>query len=64
MGLVGTLARDSSKVYLNEQETRQLDSKYDSRNYYWQKIIDVYVANGFADMQKHPCRVIPLISMV
>jgi glyoxylase-like metal-dependent hydrolase (beta-lactamase superfamily II) len=58
MGLAGTLAKDSSKVYLNEEETRQLDSKYESRNYYWQKIIDVYVANGFADaetsMHSHP----------
>ncbi len=58
MGLAGTLAMDSSKIYLNEQEARQLDSKYDNRNYYWQKIVDVYVANGFADaetsMQSHP----------
>jgi len=58
MGLAGTLARDSSRIYLNEQEARQLNSNDDNRNYYWQKIIDVYVANGFADaetsMQSHP----------
>ncbi len=60
IGLAGTLAGDHSKVYLNEQETRQLDSTYDNRNRYWQKIIDVYVANGFAadgahiSMQSHP----------
>jgi glyoxylase-like metal-dependent hydrolase (beta-lactamase superfamily II) len=60
IGLAGTLTRDSSKVYLNDQETRLLDSKHDNRSHYWQEIIDVYVANGFpadgaqTSMQSHP----------
>ena len=58
MGLAGTLVRDSSKVYFNENEARRMNSQHD--NYYWQKIIDVYVANGFAaegariSMESHP----------
>jgi glyoxylase-like metal-dependent hydrolase (beta-lactamase superfamily II) len=60
MGLAGTLARDSSKVYLNAKEAGRMNSQHDNRDYYWQKIIDVYVANGFAadgartSMESHP----------
>jgi glyoxylase-like metal-dependent hydrolase (beta-lactamase superfamily II) len=57
MGLAGTLAQDSSKVYFNEQEARHINSQHDND---WQKIIDVYVANGFdaegarISMESHP----------
>jgi glyoxylase-like metal-dependent hydrolase (beta-lactamase superfamily II) len=58
MGLAGTLARDNCKVYFNEQETRMMDSQDD--NSYWQKVVNLYVANGFApnsawiSMKGHP----------
>ncbi len=60
IGLTGRLARDSSKVYFNEQEAQMIHSLNENRNYYWQKIVDVYVANGFAaegaliSMKTHP----------
>jgi glyoxylase-like metal-dependent hydrolase (beta-lactamase superfamily II) len=60
IGLAGTLARESSKVYFNEEEARQVNSVHDNWDYYWQKITDVYVANGFAadgaqiSMKSHP----------
>ncbi len=60
MGLAGSLASDSSKVDFNEKEARWMNSQYDNQNYHWQKIIDVYVANGFAaegartSMESHP----------
>jgi len=78
MGLAGSLARDSSKVYFNEKEARRMNSQHDNRDYYWQKIIDVYVANGFAaegartSMESHPAHKyglkrkidLPLLKMV
>jgi glyoxylase-like metal-dependent hydrolase (beta-lactamase superfamily II) len=60
IGLAGTLARESTKIYFNEQEARQINSAHDNWNQYWQKIVDVYVANGFAadgaqmSMKTHP----------
>src|SRR4030042_440437 len=60
MGLAGTLATDNSKVYFNEKEARQINAQRDNLMGYWQKILDVYVANGFAaegartSMESHP----------
>jgi glyoxylase-like metal-dependent hydrolase (beta-lactamase superfamily II) len=60
MGLAGTLARENSKVYFNGKEARLINSVLDNWNYYWQRITDVYVANGFAadgaqiSMKSHP----------
>jgi len=60
MGLAGTLAQDKSKIYFNKQEAIQVQNKQVSDNYYWQKIVDVYVENGFAAegakkaMESHP----------
>ncbi|MGV8056728.1 MAG: MBL fold metallo-hydrolase [Smithellaceae bacterium] len=47
MGLVGSLARNNSKVYFNEVEARLINSIYDDRNSYWKPLTDVYIANGF-----------------
>ncbi len=47
LGLVGTLARESSKVYFNEQEARLINGQYDNQKKSWQEIMNVYVANGF-----------------
>jgi len=60
IGLAGTLARENTKVYLNEQEAQQINFAHDNWNYYWQEITDVYVANGFVadgaqlSMKSHP----------
>jgi glyoxylase-like metal-dependent hydrolase (beta-lactamase superfamily II) len=60
IGLAGTLAKKSSKVYCNEMEAWMINSLQDNWNDYWQKIVDVYVANGFAadgaqiSMKSHP----------
>jgi glyoxylase-like metal-dependent hydrolase (beta-lactamase superfamily II) len=60
IGLTGALARENSKVYFNEPEAQQIKSVRDNWNYYWQKIVNVYVANGFAaegaqlSMKSHP----------
>lgn len=64
MGLTGTLAREGSKVYFNEPEARRMNARHDVHHdgpdSDWQKLIDVYVANGFnADgarlsMESHP----------
>jgi glyoxylase-like metal-dependent hydrolase (beta-lactamase superfamily II) len=60
IGLAGTLAQSSTKVYFNEEEARQISSVHDNWNQYWQKIVDVYVANGFTadgaqmSMKTHP----------
>jgi len=48
IGLTGTLARENSKVYLNEQETPIVNSLFNNRAYYFQPLVDIYVANGFA----------------
>ena len=47
MGLVGTLAQNSSKVYFNEKEAKLIDFQLDNQNDYWQRFIDAYVPNGF-----------------
>lgn len=60
IGLAGTLATDNSKVYLNERETRQMNSVRDNWVGHWKKLLDVYVANGFPaedaliSMESHP----------
>ena len=60
IGLAGRLLQDSCKVYFNEQEAQMIKSSHINWNYYWQQIVDVYVANGFANdsaqtsMKSHP----------
>jgi len=60
IGLAGTLATENSKVYLNESETRQMNSLRDNWVGHWQRLLDVYVANGFPaeeariSMENHP----------
>jgi glyoxylase-like metal-dependent hydrolase (beta-lactamase superfamily II) len=60
IGLAGTLATDSSEVYLNESEAQQMSSLHDDWMGHWQKLLDVYVANGFPgegarkSMESHP----------
>ena len=60
MGLAGTLARHSSRVYFNAQEARQMNSDHRRQRNDWQKILDVYVANGFdaeaarISLESHP----------
>jgi len=59
MGLLGTLASDNAKVYFNEREAQWIYAQR-TREDYWQKILDVYIANGFAaegartSMESHP----------
>lgn len=59
-GLAGTLATPTSKVYFNEIEKTMINP--DGRLGHWQKIIDIYAANGFpADdarrtLENHPAR--------
>ncbi len=60
MGLAGTLARESSKVYFNGPEARHMNSDHYEQENYWQKIMEIYVANGFdaegvrMSMKSHP----------
>jgi len=62
MGLVGTLATDNSKVYFNEKEARQINALRDDWAGHWQKLLDVYVANGFSaegaqlSLKDHPAQ--------
>lgn len=62
IGLAGTLATNNSRVYLNETEARQMNSLRDNWAGHWQKLLDVYVANGFpaedarASMETHPAQ--------
>jgi glyoxylase-like metal-dependent hydrolase (beta-lactamase superfamily II) len=59
MGLLGTLLTDSAKVYFNGREAQRIYAQYAGEDQ-WQKILDVYVANGFAaegartSMERHP----------
>ena len=54
IGLADSLATDNCKVYLNEQETRHPLFRPEALPGYWQKLLRVYVANGFPteDAQK------------
>jgi len=60
IGLAGTLAKGSSKIYFNGQEAWAINSQYYTQKYYWQKMMNIYVANGFAvesvqaSMESHP----------
>ncbi|MBS7623414.1 MBL fold metallo-hydrolase [Candidatus Bathyarchaeota archaeon] len=60
IGLAGTLATEDSRVYFNEIEARQVSMMRSDWTGHWQKLLDVYVANGFpADslrlsMESHP----------
>jgi glyoxylase-like metal-dependent hydrolase (beta-lactamase superfamily II) len=47
IGLVGTLATDNSKVYFNEREAHWVNTQGYGWADRWQKVLDVYVANGF-----------------
>jgi len=47
IGLADSLATDNSKVYLNEKETHHPFFHPDELPDYLQKLLDVYVANGF-----------------
>jgi glyoxylase-like metal-dependent hydrolase (beta-lactamase superfamily II) len=47
IGLADTIATDNSIVYLNEKETHHPLFYPDELPGYWQKLLDVYVANGF-----------------
>ena len=46
MGLADSLATGNSKVYLNEQETHHPLFHPEDLPGYWQKLLNVYVANG------------------
>ncbi len=48
IGLAGTLATGRSNVYFNEREAQKLNEQNRDWKAYWQRILDVYVANGFA----------------
>ena len=60
IGLAGALAREKTKVYFNEEEAQQISSVHENWNHYWQKIVEIYVANGFTadsaqtSMKTHP----------
>jgi glyoxylase-like metal-dependent hydrolase (beta-lactamase superfamily II) len=60
IGLVGTLATANSRVYMNEIEIRQIKTQRDNRADHWQRLLDVYVSNGFPaegaqmSMKSHP----------
>ena len=60
MGLAGALAGGDSKVFFNETEARLMSDWHDHPGDHWQKVVDVYVANGFAadgaglSMKSHP----------
>jgi glyoxylase-like metal-dependent hydrolase (beta-lactamase superfamily II) len=62
IGLAGVLATNDSKVYLNEKEVRQINIQQSNWEGYWQKVLDVYVANGFPienaslSMKNHPAQ--------
>jgi len=47
IGLASTLATDNSKIYLNEKEARQISSEPDDWTTRLQKLLKIYVDNGF-----------------
>ena len=50
MGLVGTLATDTSKVYFNAIEAdHSMNEEHANWAAYWGKLCDAYVANGFPE---------------
>ncbi|OPY89851.1 MAG: putative metallo-hydrolase YflN [Syntrophaceae bacterium PtaU1.Bin231] len=59
MGLLGTLASDNTKVYFNRREAQRNYAKHAGEDH-WSKILNVYIANGFAaegarkSMESHP----------
>ena len=63
LGLAGTLATDTSKIYFNEIEANHVNGE-ERVNWaaYWGKICDVYVANGFPEdgvrksVESHPAQ--------
>ena len=49
VGLADRLATDTSKVYLSEKETHHPQFHPDDLQRHWQKVLEVYVANGFPE---------------
>ena len=49
LGLSGTLATDTSKIYFNAKEAELRHYENSDWTGYWDKMCDVYVANGFPD---------------
>jgi len=47
LGLVGTLATDTSRVYFNQKEASIVNAVSPEREKRWQERKDVYVSNGF-----------------
>ncbi|HOO89871.1 MAG TPA: MBL fold metallo-hydrolase [Syntrophales bacterium] len=47
IGLLGALASENAKVFFNEPEAQRIYAAQYSWKDYWQKIMDVYIANGF-----------------
>ena len=62
MGLAGTLAAEGARVYFNELEAKKAYAQHANRQQHWEKILAVYIANGFAadaaraSMMSHPAR--------
>lgn len=60
LSLVGRLASKSSKIYFNELEAKRKSTQLANRQQHWEKILAVYIANGFDDsaarssMASHP----------
>ena len=60
IGLADSLATDNSRVYLNEKETHHPLFHPEELPGYWQKLLGVYVANGFPaedariSLESHP----------
>jgi len=46
MGLLGALASEGARIYFNEWEARRIYAQRAGEDN-WQKILDVYIANGF-----------------
>ena len=60
IGLVGRLASNRSKTYFNELEAKRTYTQLANRQQHWEKMLAVYIANGFDDstarnsMVSHP----------
>jgi len=59
MGLLGKIAGDKARVLFNEREARRIYAQHAGVDH-WQKILDVYIANGFTaesartSLERHP----------
>ena len=60
IGLLSRVASDSSKIYFNELEARRTYTLLPNRRQHWEKMLAVYIANGFDEstarnsMASHP----------